>query len=209
MAAVMDYSERLMRATLMDLPDGEGDFEDFCDGDGIADDPVRQGCAVLDPPLGQEDAATALIVDFAGTDPQVKGPMNAPLSVTASGVFCGLKTAIDPEQPHSAQFRLLAHHRGHGAQGLGGERRIPRAGRLRQPRDVAPRRRHGDGRAGHFMAEPGDGLQPGHVGDPDARAAPIRAAAGTTCPTRPSRAGSAHARTRTASTSSPAASPTP
>ena len=38
MAEVMDYSERLMRAALIDLPDGEGAFEDFCDGDGIADD---------------------------------------------------------------------------------------------------------------------------------------------------------------------------
>ena len=38
MAEVMDYSERLMRASLADLPDGEGAFEDFCDGDGIADD---------------------------------------------------------------------------------------------------------------------------------------------------------------------------
>lgn len=36
MAQVMDYSERLMRAALLDLPDGEGRFEDFCDGDGIA-----------------------------------------------------------------------------------------------------------------------------------------------------------------------------
>ncbi len=41
-------------------------------------------------------------VDFAGSDPQVKGPMNAPLSVTASGVYCGLKMAVDPEEPHSA-----------------------------------------------------------------------------------------------------------
>ena len=39
MAEVMDYSERLMRATLSDLPDGEGYFEDFCDGDGIPDTP--------------------------------------------------------------------------------------------------------------------------------------------------------------------------
>src|SRR5262249_55234152 len=29
MAQVMDYSERLMRGTLIDLPDGEGAFEDF------------------------------------------------------------------------------------------------------------------------------------------------------------------------------------
>src|SRR6516225_11835938 len=38
MTLVMDYSHRLMRAALADLPDGEGVFEDFCDGDGIADD---------------------------------------------------------------------------------------------------------------------------------------------------------------------------
>src|SRR5262249_1570122 len=38
MAEVMDYSERLMRAALADLPDGEGTFADFCDGDGIPDD---------------------------------------------------------------------------------------------------------------------------------------------------------------------------
>src|SRR4029453_7726159 len=38
MSEVMDYSERLMRASLADLPDGEGTFADFCDGDGIPDD---------------------------------------------------------------------------------------------------------------------------------------------------------------------------
>ena len=73
MAEVMDYSERLMRASLMDLPDGEGVFEDFCDGDGIADDAVRHGCAVSASVLSVEKDETGLIVDFAGTDPQVKG----------------------------------------------------------------------------------------------------------------------------------------
>jgi N-methylhydantoinase B len=109
MGAVMDYSERLMRATLMDLPDGEGFFEDFCDGDGIADDPSGK-----DSPfwirLSVKKSADRLVVDFAGTDPQVKGPMNAPLSVTASGVYCGLKTAIDPNDhipPNSGCWRAI------------------------------------------------------------------------------------------------------
>ena len=109
MAEVMDYSERLMRATLLDLPDGEGLFEDFCDGDGIPDDARRQRCAVLHP-HGVSKTGDRLIVDFAGTDPQVKGPMNAPLSVTASGVFCGLKTAVDPDNlvpPNSGCWRSI------------------------------------------------------------------------------------------------------
>jgi N-methylhydantoinase B len=109
MAQVMDYSERLMRATLTDLPDGEGIFEDFCDGDGIADDELGK-----DTPfrirLSVKKTADRLVVDFAGTEAQVKGPMNAPLSVTASGIYCGLKTAVDPNNlipPNSGCWRAI------------------------------------------------------------------------------------------------------
>src|SRR5947207_137999 len=109
MVQVMDYSERLMRAALMDLPDGEGTFEDFCDGDGIADDELGKD-APFRIRLSVKKSGDRLIVDFAGTDPQVKGPMNAPLSVTASGVYCGLKTAIDPNNlipPNSGCWRAI------------------------------------------------------------------------------------------------------
>lgn len=109
MAQVMDYSDRLMRAALMDLPDGEGSFEDFCDGDGIADDELGS-----DAPfwirLSVTKTGDRLIVDFDGTDAQVKGPMNAPLSVTASGIYCGLKTAVDPNSlipPNSGCWRSI------------------------------------------------------------------------------------------------------
>ena len=109
MAEVMDYSERLMRATLADLPDGEGSFEDFCDGDGIADD--AQG---RDAPfwirMRVKKTGDRVLVDFAGSDPQVKGPINAPLSVTASGIFCGLKMAVDPTSlipPNSGCWRTI------------------------------------------------------------------------------------------------------
>ena len=50
------------------------------------------------------------MIDFAGSDPQVKGPINAPLSVTASGVFCGLKMAVDPNSlipPNSGCWRTI------------------------------------------------------------------------------------------------------
>jgi N-methylhydantoinase B len=109
MREVMDYSDRLMRAALEDLPDGEGAFEDFCDGDGIADD-AQGNDARFRIRLSVRKARDRLIVDFAGTDPQVKGPMNAPLSVTASGVYCGLKTAIDPNNlipPNSGCWRSI------------------------------------------------------------------------------------------------------
>jgi N-methylhydantoinase B len=109
MAQVMDYSDRLMRAALADLPDGEGTFEDFCDGDGIADDDLGRD-APFRIRLSVRKTGDQLIVDFDGTDPQVKGPMNAPLSVTASGIYCGLKTAIDPNSlipPNSGCWRSI------------------------------------------------------------------------------------------------------
>jgi N-methylhydantoinase B len=109
MAEVLDYSERLMRAALTDLPDGEGYFEDFCDGDGIADTPDGK-----DAPFWIRMRVTKtgdrVLVDFAGSDPQVKGPINAPLSVSASGVFCGLKMAVDPDgliPPNSGCWRTI------------------------------------------------------------------------------------------------------
>ena len=109
MAEVMNYSERLMRAMLSDLPDGEGYFEDFCDGDGIPDTPDGK-----DAPFWIRMHVTKtgdrVVVDFAGSDPQVKGPINAPLSVSASGVYCGLKTAVDPNSlipPNSGCWRTI------------------------------------------------------------------------------------------------------
>jgi len=109
MSEVMNYSDRLMRGALADLPDGEGAFEDFCDGDGIPDDAHGNDARFLIR-LAVRKTRDRLIVDFAGTDPQVKGPMNAPLSVTASGVYCGLKTAIDPNSlipPNSGCWRSI------------------------------------------------------------------------------------------------------
>jgi N-methylhydantoinase B len=109
MTQVMDYSDRLMRAALTDLPDGEGAFEDLCDGDGIADDDKGRD-AQFRIRLSVKKSGDRLTVDFAGTDPQVKGPMNAPLSVTASGIFCGLKTAVDPNNlipPNSGCWRSI------------------------------------------------------------------------------------------------------
>jgi|RhiMethySRZTD1v2_1073278.scaffolds.fasta_scaffold00753_35 N-methylhydantoinase B len=109
MAEVMDYSERLMREALKDLPDGDGAFEDFCDGDGVADDSAGADARFMIR-MAISKRGDGLIVDFAGTDRAVKGPMNAPLSVTASGVFCGIKTAVDPTNlipPNSGCWRTI------------------------------------------------------------------------------------------------------
>ena len=109
MAEVINYSDRLMRAALSELPDGEGYFEDFCDGDGIVDGPNGED-APFWVRMKVTKSADCIVVDFEGSDPQVPGPMNAALSVSASGVFCGLKTAIDPNSlipPNSGCWRAI------------------------------------------------------------------------------------------------------
>lgn len=109
MAEVMDYSDRLMRAALRELPDGDGYFEDFCDGDGIPDGPDGED-APFWVRMKVQKRGEKIVVDFDGTDPQVPGPMNAPLSVSASGVFCGLKTSVDPNSlipPNSGCWRSI------------------------------------------------------------------------------------------------------
>src|SRR5262245_57283719 len=107
MRAVMDYSERMMRAALAALPDGTACFEDFLDGDGIVEDGEKE-----DAPfwirMRVEKQGDRLVVDFAGTDRQVPGPMNAPLTVTASGIYTALKMIADPRDlvpPNSGCWR--------------------------------------------------------------------------------------------------------
>ncbi|WP_456435225.1 hydantoinase B/oxoprolinase family protein [Methanopyrus sp.] len=89
-----DYAERRMRVAIERVPDGEYTGEDYLEGDGISEDPVRISVTVL----VEEDEVT---VDFTGTDEQTRGPVNAPLPVTYSAVFFALKAALDPETPVS------------------------------------------------------------------------------------------------------------
>jgi N-methylhydantoinase B len=110
MQEVMDYSEAMMRAALRALPDGQGRFEDFCDGDGVLEDGDKED-APFWVRMHVTKAGDQLAVDFAGTDPQVPGPMNAPLAVTASGIFTAVKMVVDPDNqipPNSGCWRPIA-----------------------------------------------------------------------------------------------------
>jgi len=110
MAEVQDYSETMMRAALRRLPDGEASFEDVFDGDGViaAGDSEDRTFSVR---LSVRKLGDSISVDFTGSDPQVAGPMNAPLTVTASGVYCALKMIVDPGSlipPNSGCWRPVS-----------------------------------------------------------------------------------------------------
>ena len=101
MEAVMDYSERRMRAEIRAIPDGVYGAEDWLEDSGTADEPLRISVTVT-------VAGDNIEFDFEGTSPQVAGPVNAPLGVTLAGVFYTLISVTDPTIPvNDGCFRPL------------------------------------------------------------------------------------------------------
>lgn len=95
MEAVMDYSERRMRAQIEKLPDGTAIYEDHLDGDGITD---RQIPIMASVTISGEK----IRVDFTGSSPAVAGPVNAVYAVTASATYFALRALTDPDIPPNA-----------------------------------------------------------------------------------------------------------
>ena len=95
MAEILEYAERRTRARLAELPDGSWSAEDFLEGgpDGSADVRLRVEATI---------AGDGLRLDFAGTDRQVEGNLNCPLSVTKSAAFFAVRVLVDPDAPPSA-----------------------------------------------------------------------------------------------------------
>jgi N-methylhydantoinase B/oxoprolinase/acetone carboxylase alpha subunit len=88
-AALQDYSERMMRAELRKIPDGVYRFEDFLDG-GIAIRAaitIRQGRAH---------------VDFTGSDPQSKAPVNANYAIALSASMYVFRCLIREDVPYTS-----------------------------------------------------------------------------------------------------------
>ncbi len=100
-AAMLDYGERRTRAELARIPDGTYAAEDFIDGDGLSDDPIPVRVAVTI----QGDAMT---VDFSGTSPQTRGPVNCTEPVAYGACKAVLKAITDPSLPtNDGCFRPL------------------------------------------------------------------------------------------------------
>jgi N-methylhydantoinase B len=95
MAEILDYAERRTRKRLQDLPDGDYEAEETLEGgdEGSVDVTLRVRATI---------AGDGLRLDFAGTDPQLEGNLNCPLSVTKSAAFFAVRVLVDPDAPPSA-----------------------------------------------------------------------------------------------------------
>jgi N-methylhydantoinase B len=88
------YTSEMMRQVIRQLPDGVYEAEDFLDDDGYSDEPVRIKVSIKI----KGDKAT---VDFSGSAPQVRGPINAVEAITVSGVYYVFRCLIAADVPAS------------------------------------------------------------------------------------------------------------
>lgn len=89
---LMDYSERRMREGLQKIPDGVYTGVDYVDDDGISDRPIKIQVNIHK----QGDSA---VIDFNGTDRQVRGNVNCPIATAHAAVYYSLICVIDPKVP--------------------------------------------------------------------------------------------------------------
>jgi N-methylhydantoinase B len=96
MEEILAYAERRTRHALAALPNGTYSAEDLleADFDGSERDVRLRVEARID---GEE-----LKLDFGGSDPEVSGNLNCPLSVTKSAAFFAVRALTDPDAPPSA-----------------------------------------------------------------------------------------------------------
>jgi N-methylhydantoinase B len=79
MASLMEYADRLVRAGLREVPDGDWSAEDWLDDDGFGNGPLRIAATL-------RVRGDAMEVDFAGTAAQAEGGVNAVAAITSSCV---------------------------------------------------------------------------------------------------------------------------
>lgn len=94
---LLDYSETLLRAALVDAPDGEYVFEDYIDDDGLGGPRIPFRVTV-------RLHGSAIHFDFTGSSPQVASALNATESFTRSASYAAMQGILDAEIPANSGF---------------------------------------------------------------------------------------------------------
>ena len=96
-AALLDYSERLMRAELGNMPAGAFTAEDFLDDDGFGSDPLRISARIrFDPATAHAE------VDFSGSSSQAATSINAVFAITYSATYYVFRCLLPEDAPANA-----------------------------------------------------------------------------------------------------------
>jgi N-methylhydantoinase B len=101
MAALIDYTERLVRQEIASWPDGTASFTDYLDSDGIE----RRDVHVTATLTIEGDEITADLTDVA---PMVRGSLNSTRSFVQACVYQAVRCALTVEIPNtSGAFRPI------------------------------------------------------------------------------------------------------
>jgi N-methylhydantoinase B/oxoprolinase/acetone carboxylase alpha subunit len=95
MVHLQDYSEKIMRLAVGAIPDGDYTFSDYLDDDGVGRQPVRIQATI-------RVRGTRAVVDFAGSDPQVQGCLNANYAITLSATMYVFRSIIPGDVPYNS-----------------------------------------------------------------------------------------------------------
>ncbi|MGA8541565.1 MAG: hydantoinase B/oxoprolinase family protein [Terriglobales bacterium] len=116
-AELLVYSEEMMRTYLRTIPPGRYHAEDFLDDDGVEDKPVRIAVTIQIAALSAQKKRTVetrlaasrstssrphaahVTIDFAGSDPQVQGAVNAVEAITYSACFYVFRCLLSDDVP--------------------------------------------------------------------------------------------------------------
>ncbi|MBI2800372.1 MAG: hydantoinase B/oxoprolinase family protein [Gammaproteobacteria bacterium] len=94
MKQLQEYTERIVRKSISEIPDGEYPGEDYADTDGFSDKPIKIKVNLI--VKGSE-----ITVDFSGSDKTVKGAINSPYANTASATLYSLQFFLAPYAPQN------------------------------------------------------------------------------------------------------------
>ncbi|WP_306118071.1 MULTISPECIES: hydantoinase B/oxoprolinase family protein [unclassified Roseitalea] len=94
-AALIAYGEAVVDRALADLPEGRWSAEDWLDGDGIDETPIPMKVTVT-------HADGRMSVDFDGSSPAVRGPVNLPFGSTMATAKVAFKALTSPGEPSNA-----------------------------------------------------------------------------------------------------------
>ncbi len=98
---LIDYAERLTRQVIAGWPKGSWRFLDHIDDDGFSDRPIPIQVEIT---VGKD----GVIVDFAGSSPQVTGAINSTLSFVKSAAYLSVRCCLGHDVPNNeGVFRCI------------------------------------------------------------------------------------------------------
>ncbi|VVM06433.1 N-methylhydantoinase B [Methylacidimicrobium cyclopophantes] len=93
--SLIEYTERMVRKRLSDIPDGTYEALDYLDDDGFSEEPIPIRVAIRK--RGDE-----ALVDFTGSARQVQGSVNAVLAIALSAVSYVVRCLLREDVPANA-----------------------------------------------------------------------------------------------------------